>query len=231
MKIIAIIPARYDSTRLKGKPLIQINNKPLIQVTYEAASQSMLFDSIFVATDSEKIRKVVANFSGEAILTTNNCQNGTERCAELVKQLNISDEDIIINIQCDEPFIQGIHLKKIINLFRKNIQIATLISSIKKDEIDNESIVKVIKHNNNIAIDFSRNKIQLDNTRKLYKHIGIYGYRKKTLLKISQLKNTTRELNEQLEQLRCIENDYNISCAFIKDNLISINTKNDIKNL
>ena len=231
MKIIAIIPARYDSTRLKGKPLIQINNKPLIQVTYEAASQSMLFDSIFVATDSEKIRKVVANFSGEAILTTNNCQNGTERCAELVKQLNISDEDIIINIQCDEPFIQGIHLKKIINLFRKNIQIATLISSIKKDEIDNESIVKVIKHNNNIAIDFSRNKIQLDNTRKLYKHIGIYGYRKKTLLKISKLKNTTRELNEQLEQLRWIENDYNISCAFIQDNLISINTKNDIKNL
>ena len=182
MKIIAIIPARYDSTRLKVKPLIQINNKPLIQVTYEAASQSMLFDSIFVATDSEKIRKVVANFSGEAILTTKNCQNGTERCAALVKQLNINDEDIIINIQCDEPFIQGIHLKNIINLFRKNIQIATLISSITKDEIDNESIVKVIKHNNNIAIDFSRNKIQLDKTRKLYKHIGIYGYRKKTLL-------------------------------------------------
>tara|TARA_B100001250_G_scaffold19739_1_gene16866 strand:+ start:771 stop:1466 length:696 start_codon:yes stop_codon:yes gene_type:complete len=231
MKIIAIIPARYKSTRLKGKPLIQIHNKPLIQVTYEAVLQSMLFDSIFIATDSEKILQVVANFEGKAILTTNNCQNGTERCADLVKQLNINDEDLIINIQCDEPFIQTIHLKKIINLFRKDIQIATLISSIKKDEINNESIVKTIKKNDNIAVDFSRKKINLDNTRTLYKHIGVYGYRKKTLLKISKLKNTTRELSEGLEQLRWIENNYNISCALIKDNLISINTKNDIKNL
>ena len=231
MKIIAIIPARYKSTRLKGKPLIPIHNKPLIQVTYEAVLQSMLFDNIFIATDSEKILKVVANFEGKAILTTNNCQNGTERCAELVKQLNINDEDLIINIQCDEPFIQTTHLKKIINLFRKDIQIATLISSINKDEIDNESIVKAIKNNNNIAIDFSRKKINLDNTRTLYKHIGVYGYRKKTLLKIAELKNTTRELSEQLEQLRWIENNYNLSCALIKDNLISINTKNDVKNL
>jgi 3-deoxy-manno-octulosonate cytidylyltransferase (CMP-KDO synthetase) len=230
MKIIAIIPARYKSTRLKVKPLIQIHNKPLIQVTYEAVLKSMLFDSIFIATDSEKILQVVSNFEGKAILTTNNCRNGTERCAELVKQLNINDEDLIINIQCDEPFIQTIHLKKIINLFRKDIQIATLISSIKKDEIDNESIVKTIK-NNNIAVDFSRKKINLDNTRTLYKHIGVYGYRKKTLLKISKLNNTTRELSEGLEQLRWIENNYNISCALIKDNLISINTKNDIKNL
>lgn len=231
MKIIAIIPARYKSTRLKEKPLIPIHNKPLIQVTYEAVLQSMLFDSIFIATDSEKILKVVTNFEGKAILTTNNCQNGTERCAELVKQLNINDEDLIINIQCDEPFIQTTHLKKIINLFRKDIQIATLISSINKNEIDNESIVKAIKKNNNIAVDFSRNKINLDNTKTLYKHIGVYGYRKKTLLKIAKLKNTTRELSEQLEQLRWIENNYNISCALIKDNLTSINTKNDVKNL
>ena len=231
MKIIAIIPARYNSKRLKGKPLIPIHNKPLVQVTYEAVLQSMLFDSIFIATDSEKIRKVVASFEGQAILTTNNCQNGTERCASLVKQLNINDEDLIINIQCDEPFIQKTHLKKIINLFRKDIQIATLISSIKKEEIDNESIVKTIKNNNNIAIDFSRKKINLDNTKILYKHIGVYGYRKKTLSKISKLKNTTRELSEQLEQLRWIENNYKIYAALIDEDLVSINTKNDIKNL
>jgi len=231
MKIIAIIPARYGSKRLLAKPLISIKNKPLVQLTYEAVLESQLFDNIFIATDSKKIHRLVSKFGGTCIMTSKDCENGTERCAELVDKIDVDHNDLIINIQCDEPFIQKKHLESLIEMFKKNIEIGTLLSLIKENDIKNPSIVKAAKQADNSVIDFSRKKSNLDTGIQLYKHIGVYGYRKKTLLKLAVLKKTNREIIEELEQLRWIENNYKIYAALIVEDLISINTKNDVKNL
>lgn len=231
MKIIAIIPARYGSKRLLAKPLIKIKNKPLVQLTYEAVLASKLFDAIFIATESKKIQQVTSAFGGTCIMTSEHCKNGTERCAELVNKLNFHNNDLIVNIQCDEPFIQKKHLKSLIDLFKKNTKIGTLLSLIKDDDIKDPSIVKAVKKKDNTVIDFSRKKSQLNTKLQLYKHIGIYGYTKKILIEIALLKKTKRELIERLEQLRWIQNNYTISAAVIVEDLMSINTENDIKNL
>ena len=232
MKIIAIIPARYGSKRLPGKPLIQINKKPLIQITYESVLNSNLFDLIFVATESKEIKKTVIDFGGNCLLTSSKHLNGTERCAELINKLKnkVDEQDLVINIQCDEPFIQKKHLKKIIDLLVGATQIGTLISPIKKFEIRNKSIVKV-SVKNNTAVNFSRDTKTFSKKTKLYKHIGIYGYQIKVLRDLSKLKTTDRELIESLEQLRWISYDYKISCAFTKDSIKSINTITDLKKL
>lgn len=233
MKIVGIIPARYNSKRLPGKPLIKINGKTLIHLTYKSVLNSRLFDSIYIATDSIKIRSAVKKFGAQCIMTSSDNQNGTERCVEVINKLKhlISDKDIIINIQCDEPFIKKEHFIKIINLFKNKIQIGTLVSPIQKDDLLDESVVKVNLKTNKTAIDFSRSISHLNNEQKIYKHIGIYAYQKNTLIKLSRLKATEQELNKNLEQLRWIEHGYKIVCAVINKNLISINTKNDIKKL
>lgn len=233
MRIIAIIPARHGSKRLFGKPLIQIHKKPLIQLTYEAVLKSNLFDFILVTTESNKIKKIATNFGAKCIITSENSKNGTERCAELIQGLNwrFNQKDIIVNIQCDEPFIQKKHLQKVINLFKKNAKIGTLISPIEKSEILDPSTVKVNTNRNNHAIDFRRDVNKLKKGHKIYKHIGIYGYTQSTLMEVSKLTSTKREDNEKLEQLRWLENNYPIHCAYIEDNIKSINTENDIKKI
>lgn len=231
MKIIAVIPARYKSTRLTNKPLIQINNKPLIQLTYEAVVKTKLFNSIYITTDSKKIQTISEEFGATCILTSTHNRNGTERCIELVEKEkdHISIDDIIINIQCDEPFIEKKHLEKIINLFETQELIGTLITPLKNSEVTDKSIVKTITTKEFDAIDFSRTNTNFPTTKKLYKHIGVYAYTKKTLLKLKQLSLTKRELTESLEQLRWLEYNYIIKCAVINESLMSINTKNDLK--
>lgn len=231
MKIIGIIPARHGSKRLLAKPLIQLNNKPLIQLTHEAVLSSQLFDQIFIATDSLHIKHTADKFGANCIMTSKSVRNGTERCAELIKKLNneLDDQDIIVNIQCDEPFIKKNHLLKVIELLQKHAQITTLISPIKNSELYDDSVVKANTSKENVAMNFSRKIETLKKSMQTYKHIGIYGYRKNTLLEISNLSPTKREVLENLEQLRWLENNYKISCDFISENLISINTKEDIK--
>jgi len=231
MKVIGIIPARYGSKRLTGKPLIQFHNKPLIQITYEAIVDSKLFDSIFIATESEVIKKTVMQFGATCIMTSKEVKNGTERCAESIRKIkhDIEQDDIVINIQCDEPFIKKDHLKKLIDLLKEKEEIGTIFSPIKEDEIHDMSVVKATASSNGVALNFSREKLELKTNTKLYKHIGVYGYRKNTLFSISSLSPTKGELLENLEQLRWLENNHIINCVFIKENLISINTKKDIK--
>ncbi|MBF25803.1 MAG: 3-deoxy-manno-octulosonate cytidylyltransferase [Flavobacteriales bacterium] len=233
MKIIGIIPARYGSKRLPGKPLIKIKNKSLLELTFNAVSKSKVFDLIFITTDSKKIIDLSKSIGAECIRTSKNNQNGTERCAELITKLNmqIDNHDLIVNIQCDEPFIQKNHLEKLINLFDTPTKIGTLVAPINKNEINDPSVVKVSIDKNGDAINFNRNIKKLEKKNKLYKHIGVYAYQKPTLLEIVHLKSTKREQEEKLEQLRWLQNHYQISCQFIKENLKSINTINDLKNL
>ena len=231
MKIIGIIPARLQSTRLVNKPLLEFNNKPLLQHTYEAVEQSTLFDSVYIATDSEEIQKTAQSFNAEVIITSIKNTNGTERCIDVIQQLNkeIHNNDLVINIQCDEPFLRKKHFEAIINIMKNNVQIATLISPIKKLEFHDTNVVKVSVNNQFIANKFSRFLRNFNEKDQLYKHIGIYAFKKHTLLKLSQLNEVQIEKEESLEQLRWLKNNYIIQCRAITEDLISINTMDDVK--
>ena len=235
MKIIGVIPARYQSSRLKNKPLIQLQGKPLIQLTYEAVLKSNLFDDINIATDSKKIKNIVEAFDAKCVLTSKKNKNGTERCIELIKIIDhkVAKNDLIVNIQCDEPFIQKKHLKKLLSSLKTSPDcIGTIVTPLKKktDFIDS-SIVKAIIIKDLTIQDFYRDNKTPNNQHKVYKHIGVYAYTKTTLLKLSLLQCVKRELDESLEQLRWLLNDYIIKCVIINENLISINTKEDIKKI
>ena len=233
MKIIGIIPARYNSQRLPGKPLIKIHGKALIELTYTNLIKMELFDSIYIATDSEKICNEAKKIGASAIMTSVDLKNGTERCNEAIKKLGskISHDDIIINIQCDEPFVKKQHIQKILSLFTKKTHIGTLVSYLTTKDINNPSVVKLNLDTNNQALIFSRFVHDLDNTQQLYKHIGIYAYRKDTLNLLANLPTTIEELEQKLEQLRWVNTHYKITCGVIKDDILSINTEEDLKNI
>jgi 3-deoxy-manno-octulosonate cytidylyltransferase (CMP-KDO synthetase) len=240
MNFIAIIPARYASTRFPGKPLVKINGKSMINHVYTQAAK--VFDSVYVATDHEKIIQEVESFRGRAIMTLKKHKSGTDRCAEAIqiieKEENIN-YDVIINIQGDEPFIKTEQLQDIKRAFKlKRTQIATLAKPINnKEDIFNPHKPKVIINNKNEAIYFSRSPIPYIRGARFekwvskhlfYKHIGLYGFRKDILLEIAKLKTTPLENAESLEQLRWIENGYKIKVAFTEHESISIDTRRDL---
>ncbi len=238
MKFLGIIPARYASTRLPGKPLALIQGKPMIQHVYERVKKSNTVDRIFIATDDERIMNVAASFGAEAILTSPLHNSGTERCAEVASVIG-NEFDIIINIQGDEPFIESEHLTALRDLFLNDeVQIGSLIKRISSlDELKNPNVVKAIKTPEGKALYFSRAVVPyLRNIEEqdwlhhhpFFKHIGMYGYRKETLLKIAQLSPTALEQAESLEQLRWLENNFAIHLAETFIETLSIDTIEDL---
>lgn len=238
MKFLGIIPARYASTRLPGKPLALIQGKPMIQHVYERVKESNTVDRIFIATDDERIMNVAASFGAEAILTSPLHNSGTERCAEVASVIG-NEFDIIINIQGDEPFIESEHLTALRDLFLNDeVQIGSLIKRISSlDELKNPNVVKAIKTPEGKALYFSRAVVPyLRNIEEqdwlhhhpFFKHIGMYGYRKETLLKIAQLSPTALEQAESLEQLRWLENNFAIHLAETFIETLSIDTIEDL---
>lgn len=236
MKILGIIPARYASTRFPGKPLIDIAGKTMIQRVYEQAKQCNLFSKIIVATDDEKIFNHIANLGGDAIMTDSTHQNGTERCAEVVEKLTDSF-DIIINIQGDEPFVDPNIFSLLIHAFSDELtEIATLIKPISDESLlANPNIIKVTKNKQGRALYFSRAAIPfLRNAEapiQFYKHIGLYAYRRKTLLNIVQLPLSTYENAEMLEQLRWLENGYAIQLVETELEADSVDVPEDLDRL
>ena len=235
MAIHIIIPARYASTRFPGKPLALINGKPMIQHVYEAACTSMA-DHVSVATDDERIASCVLSFGGQAVMTSPTLPSGTDRCGEAARQLGLQNDDVIINVQGDEPFITGEIINKLIQLFDKpTVQIATLTSQITHaEEVNNPNKVKVVFDKNHRAIYFSRHTIPyLRNPEqfspKYHKHIGIYGYRFGILQQLVQLPESDLEKSEKLEQLRWLENGYAIHVAECEYEGIGIDTPEDLK--
>lgn len=231
MKSLGVIPARFASTRFPGKPLVDIGGKTMIQRVYEQSLLSNL-DKVVVATDDERIAAEVCRFGGECIMTSSTHQSGTDRCAEVAK--NLSDYDIIINIQGDEPFIDPLQINLICECFEdEKVQLATLIKAIHSDEeLLNSNIPKVVIGHQQQAIYFSRYPIPYlrttTNTHQFYKHIGIYGYKKAILLEITQLKPSALELAESLEQLRWIENGYQIQTKLTTIETIAIDSPSDL---
>ncbi len=240
MNVVGIIPARYSSTRLPGKPLLIIHGKPMIQRVYEQAEKSKLLSRVIVATDDKRIFNCVKEFGGEVMMTSSKHQSGTDRLAEAVKKIQC---DIVVNIQGDEPFIDPNNIDIAIRplIKDKNLNVSTLAFRIVngKDLLD-ENKVKVVIDKNNFALYFSRNYIPYDMEHNLgkarmvkdikyYKHIGLYVYRKSFLMKFSAMKKGYLENMEKLEQLRILENGERIKVVITNKDSDAIDTIEDIK--
>ena len=223
MKIIGIIPARYASTRFPGKPLVEIHGKTMIQRVYEQAKKTVSLSEVYVATDDSRIFDHVKAFGGNVVMTSAHHRTGTERCHEVVMKLLAENVpvDVAINIQGDEPFIHPQQIDLLASCFHNpGVHIATLIKKINHaDELADANTIKVVINKLNNAIYFSRTAIPYMrdkyhetwiNFHTYYKHIGIYAYRTGTLTDITALQPGSLETAESLEQLRWLENGYNI---------------------
>lgn len=235
--IIGIIPARFASSRLPGKPLINIYGKPMVQRVFEQAKKSKLLSRVIVATDNLKIFNTVNKFGGEAVMTSRKHKSGTDRIGEILKLLNseLANCEIVVNIQGDEPFIDPINIDKAIEplISDKNINVSTLAIKINnKKDIKDPNIVKVIFDKSGDAIYFSRNPIPYNRDKiqnlNYYKHIGLYVYRRNFLEKLVKMKPAKLETAEKLEQLRIIENSEKIKVVITDIDSHSIDTKTDL---
>ena len=233
MKFLGIIPARYDSTRFPGKPLVIIKGKSMIHRVYEQASKSKSLSKVIVATDDERIFSHVKKIGGEVMMTSSKHRCGTDRCAEVSKKIK---SDVVINIQGDEPFINPKQIDLVAKCFaNKNVRIATLAKKCDDEsELKSANTIKVVFDKNKKAIYFSRHQVPFNrNNSKIiyYKHIGIYAYRSAVLEKLTKLKPSPLELAESLEQLRWIENGYNIHVNLTTFETFSVDSPEDMKKI
>lgn len=240
MKFIGIIPARFQSTRFPGKPLVILGEKPIIQWVYENAKKAL--DDVYVATDDERIYKAVEAFGGKAVYTSPNHQSGTDRCAEAAQKVAKQVEfDVVINIQGDEPFIRPEQVEGLKACFNfPETEIATLIKPITNAiEITNINRPKVVINKNMEAMYFSRSSIpfvrdskpeEWINRNEFYSHIGMYAYRYDILLELTNLPIGVLEKAESLEQLRWLENGYRIKTAKTSFENMGIDTPEDLEN-
>lgn len=214
--VYGIIPARYASTRFPGKPLALIQGKPMVQWVYERVQSSEVRD-LAVATDDERIADCVRGFGGVAVMTSPDHASGTDRCGEAAQAFRPDDNDVIINIQGDEPFISPREIHLLASAFEDaTVQIATLVNPFNDTALLNDpNVVKVTKAKNGKVLYFSRLPIpylRVGGTapQQYYRHIGIYAYRYRVLKEIVQLPTSELENSEKLEQLRWLENGYTI---------------------
>ena len=233
MHILGIIPSRFASKRFPGKPLINISGKSMIQRVYDQCEKSLLLNQLLVATDDKRIYQHVKEFGGNVIMTSITHESGTDRCNEIILNSNIA-YDIVVNIQGDEPFISPNQIDQIITtLLESNADIATLAKKINdfKVVLDANSPKIIFNKKTKIAEDFVRKIDKINKNKNYYKHIGIYAFKAEVLNEISKLSQTNREINENLEQLRWLENNYQIAVGITDHESVSIDTREDLKKL
>lgn len=228
-----IIPARYGSSRLEGKPLLKANNKPIIQWVWEKAKQCPLVDRVIVATDDDRIFNACKEFGAEVEMTSNEHKSGSDRIAEVA--LRHEEIGYIINLQGDEPLIEQENIELVIKgvLYDDNADISTLVREIKdEDEVNNSNLVKCVFDVNNYAMYFSRSKIPFERNvgeSKFYGHLGIYGYKREALFKMTKLPQAPYERAESLEQLRALQNGMKIKVAIVNNVPVGIDTIEDFE--
>jgi len=238
VKIVCVIPARYASTRLPGKPLRLIGSKPMIRHVYERAARARLPHMVLVATDDQRIADTVASFGGQAVMTDSALPSGTDRVHAAIRD-RIS-ADVIINVQGDEPFIDPRLLDELAERFQDDrVNIATAVSRITQpEELSDPNLVRVTRDINGKALYFTRSVIPyvrdtssraswLEHT-PFYKHIGLYAYRRETLAQLTQLSPSPLEKAEKLEQLRFLENGFDIYTVLTDYQSISVDTEADL---
>ena len=232
MKIACIIPSRYASTRLPGKPLRMIAGETLVHRVYERAALAKLPDIVIVATDNEKIESEVKSFGGRVMMTSPDHPTGTDRLAEVAASL--PDYDIVVNVQGDEPFINPDVIDSLAKMLaeRDDLDMTTAASPLKEDVYDDTSAVKVVVNQKGEALYFSRSLIPYPRNEfsvPPLKHVGIYAYRRDFLLAYAGMKQTPLEKTESLEQLRALEMGYKIGVIRIDSEDIGIDTEEDLK--
>ncbi len=238
MKFIGIIPARYASTRFPGKPLATLGGMPVIERVYKQVSA--VLEHACVATDDERIYNAVTAFGGNAVMTSEHHKSGTDRVEEAVSKIN-GDFDVVINIQGDEPFIQKSQIETVCRCFDDpQTQIATLGKYFGNDmeAISNPNSPKIVTDTNGYAMYFSRSiipfvrgcsKEKWHTAFPYLKHIGLYAYRREVLAEITKLPQSTLEVAESLEQLRWLQNGYNIKVGLTDVETIGIDTPEDLE--
>ncbi|MFV5696388.1 3-deoxy-manno-octulosonate cytidylyltransferase [Flavobacterium sp. LB3P122] len=235
MKIIAVIPARYASTRFSAKLMQDLGGKTVILRTYEAAINTYLFDDVFVVTDSDLIYDEIVSHGGKAIRSIKEHESGSDRIAEAVENLDV---DIVINVQGDEPFIDAQPLAEVIEIFRNDldgkVDLASLMREItNEDDINNPNNVKVVVDQNGFALYFSRSVIPYPREKNVgvryMQHIGVYGFRKEALLDFYNLPMKSLEASEKLEQLRYLEFGKKIKMVETTHVGIGIDTLEDLE--
>lgn len=249
MSALAVIPARFESTRLPGKPLVDIQGHPLVYHVYRRVSQAKNIERVIVATDHDKVREAVESFGGFAVMTSNHHKTGTERIAEIAQLIPY---DIIINVQVDEPMIRPELLDSLVALLNEDtsIQMATLATPLQDlDELDDPNVVKLVTAVSGEALYFSRSAIPfpfLDNyhhgrhareivsyrnelIRFYLKHIGVYAYRKNFLMQFVAWEPTPLEKLERLEQLRALEHGARIHVMITQHSHYGLDTPEDLE--
>ncbi len=244
MKVLAIIPARYASTRFPGKPLAQLGGKSVIERVYNQVSLAV--KDVVVATDDQRILDVVEAFGGYGVMTASSHTSGTDRCYEAYTKVVAErcDFDIVINVQGDEPFIAREQIESLVECFKreKRVDIATLVKPFETSDgieaLENPNSPKVVVDGEGCAIYFSRSVIpylrgvergQWLSKHTFYKHIGMYGFRVDALRSVTSLPCSSLELAESLEQLRWIENGYKIGVGVTNQQTIGIDTPEDLE--
>lgn len=231
MKIGCVIPARFGSTRLPGKPLADIAGKPMIQRVYERVTNAKKPEVFIVATDDQRVYDAVQSFGGTVVMTDANHPTGTDRLAEVAQQY--TDLDVIINVQGDEPMIDANLIDQLAELFESDdvLQMATVATPLLEEEYDEPSAVKVILNKRNDAMYFSRSLIPYprhDFVNTPLKHIGIYAYRRQFLLDYAKMEPTAAEQTESLEQLRALENGFDIRVITTDKRFVGVDTPEDL---
>ena len=231
MKVVAVIPARYQSTRFEGKPLADIHGKPMIYHVYDRAKRAVGIQDVFVATDDERIRKAVEDFGGKVVMTSPEHKTGTDRIAEAASDLDV---DIVINVQGDEPLVHPEMLEQAMQplLEEPKLLVTTLISPI-EDAADfiASTIVKTVVDPKRNVLFFSRSPIPYPKTRQsyiAYKQVGLYAFRKEFLLEFAAMAPTPLELIEGVELLRAVENGIQVRGVETRHRTISVDTISDL---
>jgi len=234
-EVVGIIPARYDSKRLPGKPLILIHDRPMVQHVYQRAAQAATLERLLVATDDSRIQKAVAQFGGEVLMTSPGHSSGTDRVAEAARQLMLKDDAIVVNIQGDEPLLRAEMIDSLVLSLQGNsdLPMATLAYlDTDKNDLTDPGVVKVVLDAKGRALYFSRSPIPAvqdsSSPPPYYKHLGFYGYRNSFLQEFTRLSPGVLEKLEKLEQLRALEHGFSISVVVTPFNSISVDTPEDL---
>lgn len=241
LKAICVIPSRYASVRLPGKPLVDICGKPLIQWVYERAAQAKRFERVIVATDDDRIREVVVGFGGEAVLSPPSLPTGSDRVARVMEDLGL-DHDVIMNLQGDEPLIDPIDLDRLVDCFEETpgIQMASLMAPLHEEEdVLDQNQVKCVVDRENFALYFSRHAIPFWRQRKdsewgrrpanYWLHLGVYAFGRAALQRYACWPRSMLEISESLEQLRALENGLRIKMITTSHPWPGVNTPEDVE--
>jgi len=238
MRVVAIIPCRFDAKRFQGKPLMALLGKPMVQWVYERAKKAEIVTDVWVATDDERIYRSVQDFGGEVLMTEKGHRSGSDRVAEAARRLHLEKGDVIINIQGDQPAFEPQCLVEIVSPLKENpgLDMSTLICRIKDaDEVRDPNCVKCVFDRKGFALYFSRSPIPLNRDESvscdLFKHLGIYAFRKSFLDRFAMLPKGRLEEIEKLEQLRVLEHGYRIKVVETAYDSKAVDTPDDMKKL